>query len=113
MDDYSTEVNMNDDVEDDVWTGEETISFSGVPEQLWSDDLIDQPPADPSPEVDSLADRVEMRDWRLKDFGEGPEMKKRWMRRSRFVAREFANTRQFSGDGFPRRQRCLFAGGTG
>ena len=31
-----------------------------MPEQLWSDDPIDQLPADPSPEVDSLADRVEI-----------------------------------------------------
>ena len=102
--------------------GEKTISCSGVPEQLWSDDPTDHSPADPSPEVDSLADRVEIqrlckmnvlvpaasfsgkvsgklttkfvRDWRLKDFGEGPEMRTRWMRRSRFVAREFANTRR-------------------
>jgi hypothetical protein len=31
-----------------------------------------------------------VRDWRLKQWGEGENSKKRWMRRSRFVAREFA-----------------------
>ena len=34
------------------------------------------------------------RDWRLKNFGAGSNSCKKWMRRSRFVAREFANTRR-------------------
>ena len=41
----------------------------------------------------SLATKI-VRDWRLKVFGEGEHQRKRWMRRSRLVAREFATTRR-------------------
>ena len=35
-----------------------------------------------------------VRDWRLKAYGEGEGERKRWMRRSRLVAREFATTKR-------------------
>ena len=107
---------------DDVWTGEDALQFNGIPEALWSDAPTDRPPDPPEQWVDKLADEVEISrllgmgvlqkrdefagevsgnlttrfayDWRLKNYdgGEAPVMK--WMRRSRFVAREFANTKR-------------------
>jgi hypothetical protein len=104
--------------EDEIWAGEESVELHGIPEGVWSDSPIDQTPLPPESWVDELADKVEIqrlcamqvlipakqfqgevtgslttkfvRDWRLKQWGEGENSKKRWMRRSRFVAREFA-----------------------
>ena len=113
--------NAVDDTED--WVGEDTVILSGIPEALWSDVPIDQRAPDPPEKwIDDLADRVEIqrlcsmqvlvprddfngeitgslttkmvRDWRLKVFGEGDQQRKRWMRRSRLVAREFATTKR-------------------
>lgn len=114
MDDYSTDL--------DIDVGGEDISFIGIPDQLWLDAAVEYPPDTPEKWVDELPDKVEIqrlchmqvlipaaefsgevtgslaakfvRDWRLKDFGEGADMRKSWMRRSRFVAREVANTRR-------------------
>ena len=122
MDDYSTDLDVDGHMEDDVWAGEENICLTGIPMELWSDAPTDRPPEEPAQWVDDLADKVEIqrlcnmqvlvaakdfsgevtgrlttkfvRDWRLKDFGEGSNVCKKWMRRSRFVAREFANTRR-------------------
>ena len=35
-----------------------------------------------------------VRDWRIKIYGEAADERKRWMRRSRLVAREFATTKR-------------------
>ena len=44
MDDYETQLG-DDDVEQDVWVGEDELYFAGIPEELWSDfDLKEQPP---------------------------------------------------------------------
>eukprot|EP00435_Cladocopium_sp_Y103_P067384 s792_g30.t1 len=123
VDDYTTDLDLeqNDD-DDDVWAGEDQIQLHGIPLELWSDDPIDQTPKLPERWIDELADKVEIqrlcsmrvlvsaaefkqeptgklttkfvRDWRLKVFGEGPNERKRWMRRSRLVAREFATTKR-------------------
>ena len=122
MDSYETDYNSELDDLDDVWTGEDALQFNGVPEAFWSDSSTDRPPDPPEHWVDKLADEVEISrlldmgvlqkrddfagevsgnlttrfvyDWRLKNYdgGEAPMM--RWMRRSRFVAREFANTKR-------------------
>ena len=123
MDDYETGLNMEEPMEeDDDWVGEDTVVLTGTPEELWSDAPTDQPaPGIPEKRIDDLADKVEIqllcsvqvlvpqsefqgeatgrlttkmvRDWRLKTFGEGEDEKKRWMRRSRLVAHEFATTK--------------------
>ena len=93
-----------------------------IPMDLWKDFLGEEKPQAPEKWVDDLADKVELqrlmkmevitmaeekdkdiqrvlttkmvRDWRLKDFTDpsgGPSTKK-WLRRSRLVAREYAIT---------------------
>lgn len=122
MDHYSPDLDMDGDTEEEVWAGEKNISLTEIPDHFWSDAPAEYPPDTPEKWADELADKVEIqrlcqmqvlvpaaefsgevtgslttkfvRDWRLKDFGEGADMRKRWMRRSRFVAREFANTRR-------------------
>jgi hypothetical protein len=124
MDDYTTDLDTDNQMDDsDDWVGEDTVILSGIPESLWSDAPIDQRAPDPPEKwIDDLADRVEIqrlcsmqvlvprdafqgeitgslttkmvRDWRLKVFGEGDQQRKRWMRRSRLVAREFATTKR-------------------
>ena len=119
MDDYSTDLDVSDPADgvqdDDLWEGEDDVKIENSPDIVWSDHPIDSTPTlPPSFEVEEAADRIEVerlvamgvlvpshdfpgeitgklttkfvRDWRLKPFGDG----RRWMRRSRFVAREFA-----------------------
>jgi hypothetical protein len=43
--------------------------------------------------IGSLTTKM-VRVWKLKIFGEGEHQRKRWMRRSRLVAREFATTKR-------------------
>ena len=90
-----------------------------LPDALWSKAPLDKPPPPPDAWVDQLADEVEIQrlldmgvlqrkeecqdevsgtwttgfvyDWRIKDH---PSDAKQWMRRSRFVAREFATDRR-------------------
>eukprot|EP00435_Cladocopium_sp_Y103_P038874 s175_g10.t1 len=112
---------FNDD--DDIWADEDSVNLqSSIPLQVWSDHPIDQTPPVPDSWIDDLADQVEIerlcamrvlvrasefkeeptgklttkfvRDWRLKMFGEGASQQKRWMRRSRLVAREFATSKR-------------------
>ena len=122
MDHYSPDLDMDGDTKEEVWAGEENMSRTGIPDHFWSDAPAEYPPDTPEKWADELADKVEIqrlrqmlvlvpaaefsgevtgslttkfvRDWRLKECGEGADMRKRWMRRSRFVAREFANTRR-------------------
>ena len=124
MDDYETDLNMEESMEeDDDWVGEDTVVLTGISEELWSDAPIDQAaPGIPEKWIDDLADKVEIqrlcsmqvlvpqsefqgevtgrlttkmvRDWRLNTFGEGENERKRWMRRSRLVALEFATTKR-------------------
>eukprot|EP00435_Cladocopium_sp_Y103_P063886 s153_g25.t1 len=121
MDSYETEPNVDEDLhEDELWSGEDQLQFDGeIPEALWSDLPVDRPPGPPEPWVDKLANELEISrllkmevlqkvenpeddventlttrfvyDWRAKMHKSG-QMK--WMRRSRFAAREFASTRR-------------------
>ena len=120
MDDYSTELDMNADVlEDEYWCDEDQVQLGEVPDALWSNLPLDKPPSNPEPWVDQLADEIEIQrllemgvlqkreectdevcgslttrfvyDWRVKQHRNGQQM---WMRRSRFVAREFANVKR-------------------
>eukprot|EP00435_Cladocopium_sp_Y103_P069691 s216_g33.t1 len=115
---------QNSSTGDDLWHGEEEIQFinSGIPEEFWSDVPTDSVPPEPAAEVDRLADQVEIArllsmgvlttaadyhdevadslttrfvyDWRVKQYGSGDEQRPRWLRRSRFVAREYAVTKR-------------------
>ena len=107
---------FGEDKDFDLFCNSNPIS---IPEGLWSDALLDQKPQDPSHDVDLMADDLEVnrllsmgvlsstmekaitnslttrfvRDWRIKDYvdlGNGGEVRKRWLRRSRLVAREYA-----------------------
>ena len=62
MDDYSTELDMEEPLDEDLWAGEDEVQFvSGVPEALWSDHQIDLTPTQaPEAWVDELADKVEI-----------------------------------------------------
>ena len=106
MDDYTADLDTEDAMDDnDDWAGEDAVILSGIPDELWSDAPTDQlAPEPPDKWIDDLADRVEIQ--RLcsmqvlvprHDFhGEitgslaTKMVRKRWMRRSRLVAREFA-----------------------
>ena len=122
VDGYSIDLSVDDEVEDDVWAGEDEAKPQGIPMELWSGEPIDKPPKLPDKWIDDIARRVEIprlqsmqamvpvsecqddrtgklttkfvRDWRLKNFREGLDEKKRWMRRSKPGAREFANTKR-------------------
>eukprot|EP00435_Cladocopium_sp_Y103_P015276 s4186_g3.t1 len=109
---------------DELWGDEDALQFSNVPDALWSSCPVDTVPGTPEPWIDRLADEIEINrllgmdvlqkrcefegeisgvlttrfvyDWRLKDYDMGPgEPKvKKWMRRSRYVAREFATDKR-------------------
>ena len=111
--------------EQDDWIGEDEIQLTGIPEQLWADFPVESTPTEPPAAwIDELADQTEVkrlvemgvlvvanqfdgavtgslstkfvRDWRLKDYVDSNGgVVKRWMRRSRYVAREFANVRRW------------------
>ena len=110
MDDYETELDVDKELEDedDIWAGEESVELHGIPGGVWSDAPIDptwerirRQSGNPTFVVLIPAEKFEgeitgrlrtkfVRDWRFKQWGEGENSRKRWMRRSRFVAREFA-----------------------
>ena len=104
-----------EDGEDEV----EDLLPGAIPEELWSDEPLFRTPPEPLPDLDMLANKVEeqrlmrmgvlenlkmedfwldklttrfVHDWRVKLYvpREGPP-RKRWLRRSRMVAREYAN----------------------
>ena len=62
MDDYSTELDMEEPLDEDLWAGEDEVQFvSRVPQALWSDHQIDLAPTQaPEAWVDELADKVEI-----------------------------------------------------
>ena len=104
----------------DPWQGEEELVFTGVPEELWNDGDVTIQPIDPPKWIDRMADKVEIErlckmgvlqleseysgdsiqdslttrfvyDWRVKDYTQADGTTcKRWLRRSRCVAREYA-----------------------
>ena len=110
--------------EDDVWDGEDHVELSGIPKELWSDHAVDSTPDSPEPWVDDeLADRIEVQrlvamnvlvpacefhgeitgklttrfvhDWPVKDYVNYDGVsEKKWMRRPRYVAREFAHEKR-------------------
>ena len=106
---------MDDQEEIDVWEGEEKVSTTAMPQELWSNHDTSQQPPEPAAEIDQLADQVELQrllsmgvllkacdynkevtdklttkcvyDWRLRDKQvENGETVKCWLRRSRLVA---------------------------
>ena len=123
MDNYDTDYSWeNEELVDDVWMDEDSLQFSEVPEELWSNAPTDKAPGPPEQWIDKLADQVEISrllsmgvlqkrddfhekvtgslttrfvyDWRLKSCDVDGVSTMKWMRRSRFVAREFANTKR-------------------
>ena len=62
MDDYDAELDLEKELEDEseIWAGEETLQFQGVPEELWSDVCVDQTPPLPEKWVDDIADKIEI-----------------------------------------------------
>ena len=119
LDNYETDLDLEEPVEEDYWNDEDEIKLQGVPDELWSDSPLDKTPDQPEQWIDELADKVEIGrlldmkvldklenypgevfgslttkfvyDWRIK---EKPGGTKAWMRRSRFVAREFNNSKR-------------------
>ena len=100
----------------------EDLKPGAIPDALWSDEPLNRTPPQPSPTIEQLADKVEeqrlkrmgviadletadmmldklttkfVRDWRIKTcVREDGTKVKRWLRRSRLVAREFANDKR-------------------
>ena len=96
----------------------EDLEPGAIPEELWSDHPLTQTPPQPSEEVDAVARKVEEKrltrmdvieklkpeeanldvlttrfvyDWRIKTYVDKNGMKhKRWLRRARLVARDYA-----------------------
>ena len=103
--------------DEDYWADEDQLQLGDVPGDLWLDVPLDKVPPQPEQWVDRLADGVDrllamgvlekcdefsqkasgtlttrfVYDWRVKDHKSGKRM---WMRRRRFVAREFAATKR-------------------
>ena len=119
MDKYENDQDMEQqDDSADLWADEDSLHFKDVPEDLWSDYNMERQPDEPPEWVDMLANEVEIsrllemvlikeelfqnevrdslttkfvHDWRAKDYtlNDG-SVTKRWLRRSRLVAREYA-----------------------
>ena len=60
MDDYESDLQMDDQDERDAWEGEETVSTTAMPQELWSSHDASQQPPEPTAEIDRLADQVEL-----------------------------------------------------
>ena len=61
MDDYETDLQMDDHNEIDVCAGEDEVATTGMPEALWCDADVKQHPPEPDSWVDRLADEVEVK----------------------------------------------------
>eukprot|EP00435_Cladocopium_sp_Y103_P032843 s2896_g8.t1 len=120
MDSYETDLDVEKPDETlELRAGEDELQFKDVPEDLWSDFNMERQPEEPPEWVDVLANEVEIarltsmevlvkeerfpekvtdslttkfvHDWRAKDFTlPTGEIVKRWLRRSRLVACEYA-----------------------
>ena len=120
MDNYDDDLGLEKPDETlELWAGEDDLQFNDVPEDLWSNFNMEQQPDEPPAWVDLLANELEIsrltsmgvlikeelyaekvtdslttkfvHDWRAKDFTlQSGEVVKRWLRRSRLVAREYA-----------------------
>ena len=55
MDDYETDLQMDDHNEIDVWAGEDEVVTTGMPEALWYDGDIKQHPPEPDQWVESTS----------------------------------------------------------
>jgi len=117
MDEYETDLRLDDHNLGDAWFDEDEIKFDKIPNELWSDAPLDKKPAEPGGDMGYLVDQVELsrlcgmhvleevdksslgqeqhlstkfvRDWRAKkNVKENGGVCKRWLRRSRLVARE-------------------------
>ena len=120
MDSYDDDLDVEKPDETlELWAGEDDLQFNDVPEDLWSNFNMEQQPEEPPEWVDVLANELEIsrltsmgvlikeelyaekvtdslttkfvHDWGAKDFTlQSGEVVKRWLRRSRLVAREYA-----------------------
>ena len=120
MDSYDDDLDVEKPDETlELWAGEDDLQFNDAPEDLWSNFNMEQQPEEPPEWVDVLANELEIsrltsmgvlikeelyaekvtdslttkfvHDWRAKDFTlPSGETVKRWLRRSRLVAREYA-----------------------
>ena len=120
MDKYSTEFlnEVQEEDEQNLWKDQTELHFAGVLECLWHDGSLDEHPPTQDAWVDEVADKLEIsrllgmkllqkmedsdgqvagrlttksvRDWRVKLYVREGDSRMRWMRRSRYVAREFA-----------------------
>ena len=61
MDDYGTDLNLDDETYEDVWEGEDEIKLQGIPAELWSEHPVDKAPPLPDKWIDDLADQVEIK----------------------------------------------------
>ena len=117
MDSYENDQDMEQQGDSaDLWADEDSLHFKDVPEDLWSDYNMERQPDEPPEWVDMLANEVEIsrlldmkvlikeeffqsevrdslttkfvHDWRAKDHTlDDGSTTKRWLRRSRLVAR--------------------------
>ena len=119
MDSYEHDLQLSDQDELNVWEGESMVTTADMPEELCADGDPKHPPPEPDQHIDRLADDVELRrlcdmgvlvkamdfggqvddklttkfvyDWRLREYTTSDgKVCKRWLRRSRLVAREYA-----------------------
>ena len=129
MDEYDHDLHMDDHDNVEAWIEEEkdNLPVGEMPPELWSDFPLDRCPPVPDPEVDRIADRVELSrlcnmgvlmegnvdgidaknntltsrfvyDWRVKERTlENGTVKRCWLRRSRLVAREYSFWEKRSG----------------
>ena len=47
VDDYTTDLDLEEEDNEDVWAGEDDVKLQGIPMELWSDHPIDQQPPFP------------------------------------------------------------------
>ena len=60
VDDCTTDLDLEEEDNEDVWAGEDDVKLQGIPMELWSDHPIDQQPPFPDRWIDDLADKVEI-----------------------------------------------------
>ena len=55
MDEYQSDLSMDDHLTEDPWYGEDEIALVAVPNDLWSDCPLDKHPEEPEQWIDGLA----------------------------------------------------------